>query len=84
MGADKSVHIQTDMNIDQDLQPIHVASILNKYVQDNGYDIVMLGKQSIDDDYNHTGQMLAEMTGKDIATFISKVTSLKISVRLGC
>ena len=73
MGADKGVHIHTDLDIDKDIQPIHIASILNKYIQDNGYDIVILGKQSIDDDFNHTGQMLSELSGRSIAPFISKL-----------
>ena len=73
MGADKAVHIFTDKPIDQDIQPIHVATILNKFVSDQKFDLVILGKQSIDDDYNQTGQMLAELSGKHMATFISKV-----------
>lgn len=73
MGADHAVHVQTDLSTDQEVFPIHVAKILNKYISDNHFDLVILGKQSIDGDFNHTGQMLAELSGRDMATFISKV-----------
>ena len=52
MGADSGIHIQTDMSIDQDLQPLAVAKIFAKIIKDKNFDITILGKQSIDDDYN--------------------------------
>lgn len=73
MGADKAVHVSTDLEIDADVQPIHVAKILNKYLADNDHDLVILGKQAIDGDYNQTGQMLSYLSNRDMATFISKV-----------
>lgn len=73
MGADNAVHVQTDKSTDQEILPLHVAKILNKYIKDNQYELVILGKQSIDGDFNHTGQMLSELSGREMATFISKV-----------
>ena len=73
MGADNAVHVQTDKSIDQEVFPIHVAKIINKYINDNHFDLVILGKQSIDGDFNQTGQMLSELSGREMATFISKV-----------
>ena len=52
IGADRGIHIVTDMSIDQDLQPLAVAKILKHFVQKDGYDMTILGKQSIDDDAN--------------------------------
>ena len=52
MGADSGIHILTDMRIDQDLQPLAVAKIFRKIVQDKNFDLVLLGKQAIDDDSN--------------------------------
>ena len=73
MGADSGIHIQTDMSIDQDLQPLAVAKIFAKIIQDKGFEITILGKQAIDDDYNQTGQILAAILGYPSATFASKI-----------
>lgn len=78
MGADKAVHISTDFEIDADVQPIHVAKILNKYLLDNDHDLVIMGKQAIDGDYNQTGQMLSYLSDREMATFISKVKTWKL------
>ena len=43
------------MRIDQDLQPLAVAKIFQKIMLDKHFDLVILGKQAIDDDYNQTG-----------------------------
>ncbi len=50
-----------------------VAKILKKFVERDNYGLVFLGKQSIDDDFNQTGQMLAGLLGWPQATFISKL-----------
>ena len=55
MGADSGIHIQTDMKIDSELQPLAVAKIFKKIMEDKKFDIALLGKQSIDDDFNQTG-----------------------------
>lgn len=73
MGADSGIHIQTDMRIDQDLQPLAVAKIFAKIFKDKNFDLAVLGKQSIDDDYNQTGQLLASLLGIPSATFASKI-----------
>ncbi len=73
LGADRAVLIQTNEEIDQAIQPIHVAKVLKAIVEKEQHDFVILGKQSIDDDYNQTGQMLASLLGWPQATFISKI-----------
>jgi electron transfer flavoprotein beta subunit len=55
LGADAGIHILTDMRTDKDLQPLAVAKILQKIFLEKKFDLVILGKQSIDDDYNQTG-----------------------------
>ena len=51
MGADKGIHVQTDMSTDQELQPLAVAKIFRHVMEENQFDLALLGKQSIDDDY---------------------------------
>lgn len=80
LGADSGIHIETDERIDKDIQPLFVSKILKHFVEKNGYDQVVMGKQSIDDDYNQTGQMLAGMLNWPQATFASKVTLNEDSV----
>ena len=69
MGADRAVHIVTD----QILEPLAVAKLLQKVVGEEVPDLVILGKQAIDDDCNQTGQMLAALLDWPQATFASKV-----------
>ena len=57
MGADNAIHVHTET----DPQPLDVAKLLQAIVVKNKVDLVILGKQSIDDDTNGTGQMLAEL-----------------------
>lgn len=73
MGADNAIHVETEAEIDKTVQPIHVAKILQHLVQKLSADTVIMGKQSIDDDYNQTGQMLATLLDWPMATFISKL-----------
>jgi electron transfer flavoprotein beta subunit len=70
MGADRGVLVQTDV----ELQPLAVAKLLKAVIQKEGPEIVIIGKQAIDDDCNQTGQMLAALLGWGQATFASKVT----------
>ena len=51
----------TGSNIASSLEPLAVAKILSKFVVDNGFNFVIMGKQAVDDDFNSTGQMLAAM-----------------------
>ena len=69
MGADRGIHI----NSDEDLEPLNISKILMKIVENEKPDIVLMGKQAIDDDSNQTGQMLAALSGFSQATFASKV-----------
>jgi len=66
-GADRGVLVETD----QDLQPLDVAKVLKKLVEKEAPQIVLLGKQAIDDDCNQTGQMLAGLLGWAQGTFMS-------------
>ena len=61
------------MRIDQDLQPLAVAKVFQKIMLDKKFDFVVLGKQSIDDDFNQTGQILGSLLGIPSATFSSKI-----------
>lgn len=56
-----------------DLQPLAVAKVFAKIMNDKKFDLAILGKQSIDDDYNQTGQILASILGIPSATFSSKI-----------
>ena len=69
MGADRGIHVKTD----DELQPLAVAKLLAKIVEKETPDMVILGKQAIDDDSNQTGQMLAGLLGWSQGTFASKV-----------
>ena len=69
MGANRAIHVVTD----QSVQPLEAARTLLKLVEKEQPDLVILGKQAIDDDANQTGQMLATLWGRPQATFASKV-----------
>lgn len=73
MGADKAIHVDVDSKTYETLQPIHVAKILARLALDNKIDLVLLGKQAIDDDCNQTGQMTAAFLDWPQATFASKI-----------
>jgi electron transfer flavoprotein beta subunit len=69
LGADRAILVQTDA----ELQPLAVAKLLRAVVQKESPQLVILGKQAIDDDANQTGQMLAALLDWPQATFASKV-----------
>lgn len=69
MGADRAIHVTTE----SDLEPLAVAKILAAVASQEQPSICLLGKQAIDDDCNHTGQMLAGLLKWPQATFASKV-----------
>jgi len=73
IGADKAIHVKTDLRTDQELQPLAVAKILRHIVGRVNPNLVILGKQAIDDDSNQTGQMLAGLLNWPQATFASKL-----------
>ena len=69
-GADRGILVQTDA----ELQPLAVAKLLKALVDKEQPQLVMLGKQAIDDDANQVGQMLAALLGWPQATFASKLS----------
>jgi electron transfer flavoprotein beta subunit len=69
IGADRAILVQTDV----ELQPLAVAKLLKALVDKEQPELVILGKQAIDDDANQTGQMLAALAGWAQGTFASKV-----------
>ena len=69
MGADRGVLLTTD----QPVEPLAVAKLLKAVVEAEAPQLVLLGKQAIDDDNNATGQMLAALLGWPQATFASKI-----------
>jgi len=69
IGADRGIHVRSD----SELQPLAVAKLLKVVVDQENADIVILGKQAIDDDSNQTGQMLAALLEWSQATFASKI-----------
>jgi electron transfer flavoprotein beta subunit len=73
MGADRGVLVRHDGPLD----PVVVSAILQKVFEAEKPDLVILGKQSIDDDQNQAGQYLAERLGLAQATFASKQESLE-------
>ncbi|CAM9125967.1 unnamed protein product [Discosporangium mesarthrocarpum] len=75
LGADRGIHIATaeSVRIDQDLEPLAVAKLLKKVVEEQKVDLVILGKQAIDGDCSQTGPMLAGLLGWPQATFAAKV-----------
>ena len=70
IGADRAILIESN----EDLQPLAVAKLLKALVDKEQPQLVILGKQAIDDDSNQTGQMLAALAGLPQATFASRVT----------
>ena len=70
IGADRAILVETDV----DLQPLAVAKSLKALIDREKPQLVLLGKQAIDDDANQTAQMVAALTGLPQATFASKMT----------
>jgi len=69
LGADRSILVETD----EEIQPLGIAKALKAIVDEEKPELVILGKQAIDDDNNQTGQMLAALTGMPQGTFASEV-----------
>ncbi len=69
LGADRGILVQTD----QELEPLAVAKLLKAVAERENPDLIILGKQAIDDDCNQTGQMLAALLEWPQGTFASKV-----------
>ncbi len=71
MGADRAILVQTDAEV----QPLAVAKILKAITEKEQPQLVLLGKQAIDDDSNQTGQMLAALLGWPQGTFASRAVA---------
>ncbi len=69
MGADRAILVQSE----QALEPLSAARVFLKLIEKESPQIVLLGKQGIDDDNNQTGQMLAALWNRPQATFASKI-----------
>jgi len=69
LGADRGIYVDAAA----DLQPLAVARLLQKLIEKEGIDLVLLGKQSIDSDNNQVGQMLGALTGMPQGTFACKL-----------
>ena len=69
MGADRAILVQTDTQV----EPLAAARVFLKLIEKESPQLVILGKQGIDDDNNQTGQMLAALWNRPQATFASKV-----------
>jgi electron transfer flavoprotein beta subunit len=78
VGADRAIHVVTDV----ELQPLGVAKALKKIVEKEKPDLIIMGKQAIDDDCNQTGQMLAALLNWPQGTFASKLEPGQGSVKV--
>lgn len=70
MGADRGILVKTDV----ETQALGVAKVLKAIVEAESPNLIIMGKQAIDDDYNQTGQMLSALLNWPQATFASKIT----------
>ena len=73
MGADRAVHVEVPTDQYNQLEPFHVSKILAKLALEEKADLVLLGKQAIDDDCNQTAQMTAAHLDWPAATFASEL-----------
>jgi electron transfer flavoprotein beta subunit len=69
MGADRAILVRAD----QALDPLAIARVIAKVAENEKPEMIIIGKQAIDDDSNQAGQMIAEMLGWPQATFASKI-----------
>merc|ERR1711963_647353 len=73
MGADRGIHVEVPADSMITIQPIHVSKILAALAKEEEADIVLVGKQAIDDDSNQTAQMTASILDWSQGTFASKI-----------
>ena len=74
IGADRAILVETPSGETSELQPLAVAKLLKAVCEREKPQLVIMGKQAIDDDSNQTGQMLAGLLGWAQATFASKIS----------
>ena len=73
MGADRAILVEASDHVDQDIEPLAVAKILTHVIKNEEPNLIICGKQAIDNDMNATGQMISALTGWSQATFASKI-----------
>jgi len=73
MGVDKAIHVEVPLPQYDTCQPLHVAKVMAKLAKDLNVNVIILGKQAIDDDCNQTAQMAAALLDWPQAVFASKV-----------
>ena len=73
MGADRALLIESTEDVNLDIEPLAVAKLLKAVIEQEKPDLVICGKQAIDNDMNATGQMLSALLGWSQATFASKI-----------
>jgi len=73
MGADRAILVIASEDVHQDVEPLAVAKILKAVIDEEKPDLVLAGKQAIDNDMNATGQMLSALLGWSQATFASEI-----------
>ncbi|MDE4303764.1 electron transfer flavoprotein subunit beta/FixA family protein [Phaeobacter gallaeciensis] len=73
MGADRAILVVAADDVHTDIEPLAVAKILAKVVEEEQPGLVLAGKQAIDNDMNATGQMLSALLGWSQGTFVSEV-----------
>lgn len=74
LGADRAILVIAVDDVETDIEPLTIAKILNKIAEQEQPDLILCGKQAIDNDMNATGQMLAALLGWGQATFANEVT----------
>ncbi len=79
MGADRAILVKTD----QTVEPLAVAKLLQRVAENEKPDLIIMGKQAIDDDCNQAGQMLAGLLGWPQGTFASKIELQRRQVQSG-
>lgn len=81
LGADDAYHILTPgSNIDTELPSLAVSKVFQHLINLNNYQIVLLGKQSIDSDYNQTAQLLSGLLNWPLVTFASEIVNVSPNV----
>ena len=78
LGADRAISIETDVEV----EPLGVAKLLKAVIEKENPELIILGKQAIDDDSNQTGQMLAALLNLPQATFASEIVLKEGSIEV--
>ena len=73
MGADRAILVIATDDVNQDIEPLDVAKVLQAIVVEEKIELILCGKQAIDNDMNATAQMLSALMGCSQATFASKI-----------